>query len=116
MSTVTEKTNLAEEYADSLAGTLADIWTAIDADGEYEGQDAREYLDEMPLEIVWRKGSPFEVLLTFGGPNAWIEQDARYDDVELKVAWGGDRAERRSEAIARTAEYFRECVDMGDES
>lgn len=111
MSTMTEHRNLAAEYADTLSGTLEEIWAAIDADEEYEGQDAREYLDEMPLEIVWRKGSPFEVLLTFGGPNAWIEQDARYDNPELKVAWGGDRSERRGEAITRTADYFREMVD-----
>lgn len=112
MSTMTERKNLAAEYADTLAQTLAEIWAAIDADEDYEDQDAREYLDEMPLEIVWRMGSPFEVLLTFGGPNAWIEQDARYDAVELKVAWGGDRAERRGEAITRTADYFRELVDQ----
>lgn len=111
MDTMTERKNLAAEYADSLAETLAEIWAAIDADEEYEEQDAREYLDEMPLEIVWRKGSPFEVLLTFGGPNAWIEQDARYDSPELQVAWGGDRATRRSDAIARTAEYFMETVE-----
>lgn len=110
MDTMTDK-NLAAEYADTLAETLSEIWEAIDSEQEYEGQDAREYLDEMPLEIVWQAGSPFEVLLTFGGPNAWIEQDARYDSPELKVAWGGDRAERRSDAIRRTADYFREMVD-----
>ena len=111
MSSMTQTQNHAAEYADSMVETLTEIWDAIDADEEYEGQDAREYLDEMPLEIVWQAGSPFEVLLTFGGPNAWIEQDARYEDVTLEVAWGGDRATRRGEAIRRTADYFRELAE-----
>ena len=111
-SMATEKRNMAQEQADAYAETLEEIWAAIDADEEYEDQDPREYLDEMPLEIVWQAGSPFEILFGVGGPSTWIEQDARYDNPELISVWGGDRGVVRSEAIRRTADYFRELVDQ----
>lgn len=136
MTTMTANTtNLAADYARSLASTLDSIWQAADgelltpcqdcngtgtmedssdcsdcdgagevATDQYGGQPALDYLDEMPLEVVWEKGEPFAVLLTFGGPNAWIFGGGRMDPgYHLDVYWDTHAVER-SDGIRRTGE------------
>lgn len=44
---------------------------------QYEGSDPFEYLDEMPLEIVWEPGEPFAVVLGTGGPHIEITGGGR---------------------------------------
>jgi len=97
-------------YALSLRETLAEVWDAIDAGEDYEGEDASEYLAEMPLEIVWEHGEPFSVLLTFGGPTAEITGGGRSGGYVLTVSWG-ETVELRGDAITRTGEHFRELVE-----
>ena len=110
--------NMLREQLESTRDDLADLWRRIDAldtnPDDPEG-DPIEELSERPLEIVWEKGTPFSVLLTFGGPNVWIECDSRdvTPDYVLKGAWGGERDEIRGESITRTGEYFRELVEEG---
>lgn len=114
--------NLAQRQAESQRDLLTELWERVDAvnaGGAYESQheDPRDELDELPLEVVWEKGTPFSVLLGFGGPNVWIECDSRdvTPDYVLHVAWGGDRAELRGESVTRTGEYFRELVEETDQ-
>lgn len=108
---MSERENLAAGQAESMRELLTEVWAAIDADEEYEGQDAREYLDEMPLEVVWEHGTPFAVVLGTGGPHVEVTQDTRGGGASLEVYWGSDRATLRGDAISRTADYFREYVD-----
>lgn len=110
MTTMTER-NMAQEQADAYAETLEEVWQAIDNDEEYEGQDAREYLDEMPLEIVWEKGEPFAVVLGTGGPHTEITGGGRSNSYDLRSYWGGDKGRRSSDAIRRTGDYFRELAE-----
>lgn len=110
--------NMLRETLEGTRDSLSELWARIDADDNGEGSEyyePRDELDDRPLEIVWRKGSPFSVLLTFGGPNIWIECDARYDVYTLRGAWGGETDELHGDSITRTGEYFRELVDEGDE-
>lgn len=113
---------------------LMELWERIDApdpifnnytddpDDVLTSDEAREEMDELPLSVTWQKGVPFEVLLAFGGPNIWIECDARYDRYVLKGGWAGDYAEMTdpwsddaAKPITRTGEYFRALVDMDEE-
>jgi hypothetical protein len=112
----TERDTTSQGYAENLDQLLAEVWAAIDADEDYESQPANEYLDEMPLEIVWEKGEPFSVLLTFGGPSAQIVKEARWDNYRLDVHWWGDSATLTSEAITRTGRYFYEFIEETDEA
>lgn len=131
--------NMAQDQADAYFETLADIWATIDGermvkcdecggfgdecdecDGtgevaatEYEGQDPREFLDQLPLEIVWEVGEPFAVVLGTGGPHTEITGGGRASGAgyELWSYWGGDKGVRRGGPVARTGEYFRELVE-----
>lgn len=116
MSTMTE-TNMAQDYADTLAETLSEVVAAIESGEEYEGQDAREYLDEMPLEFVSEKGEPFSILLTCGGPTAEIVWSGRSgpDHARLESYWGGDKGYRSSGAIRYVANYFSELMEADTE-
>src|SRR5690606_41715516 len=53
MSNATEQ---ARETAVHTRELLEEVWEAIDQGGEYEDTDALDYLDEMPLEIIWEVG------------------------------------------------------------
>lgn len=108
--------NAAQTYADQLAETLAEVVAAIEAGEDYEGQDAREYLDEMPLELVAEKGEPFSVLLTLGGPNAEIAWSGRSgpNSAMLHAVWGIDRGSKSSPAIRYVANYFSELMEGND--
>lgn len=114
MNTMTAEKTLSQKQAASTVELLEEVWAAIDADEEYEGQAAREYLDEMPLEIVWEKGEPFAVVLGTGGPHVEITGGGRSGGYDLNVYWAGDNARSRGEAITRTGEYFREYVEEAD--
>ena len=106
--------NLAEEYADTLVRSLTELWDAMDSapDSEYDGYESPyEALMAMPLEITREVGEPFRILLTFGGPNAWITSNAHGEWAKLKVSWGGDTARRYGPVIDRTAHYFAELWD-----
>lgn len=89
---------------------LEEVWAAIDSGEEYEGQDATEYLDEMPLEIVFERGEPFAVVLGTGGPHVEITGGGRSPYV-LSVYWAGESATVHGDAIDRTGIYFRESFE-----
>lgn len=126
--------NLAYEQAQSQRACLADYWDAIDhVENEHNGRpdeddcetcreiageygdsadDMREYLDEMPLEIVWEVGEPFAVVLGTGGPHVEITGGGRQGGYQLHVYWGGDHSVVTGQAVTRTGEYFREYVEQ----
>ena len=102
--------NMAYDTATHMQDMLTELWQAIDAGTEYDGQDAREYLDELPLEIVWQMGEPFAVVLATGGPHVEITGGGRQAGYALHVYWG-DKSTVSNGAIARTGEYFRELAE-----
>lgn len=108
-------TALASEYADGVRDSIEEMMTeyaAYNAPGDDTNESALEALDEYPLELVWQKGAPFEVVITVGGPDARIVHDVRWNDWTLVVRWGTDTAsERRSEHITAMGEYFLTLVD-----
>ena len=90
--------NLAEEYADTLVRSLTELWDAMDSDpdSEYDGYESPyEALMAMPLEITREVGEPFRILLTFGGPNAWITSNAHGE-------WAKSSPPRSSAPISTT--------------
>jgi hypothetical protein len=108
-----ETRDMCYDQAVSSKELLGEIWDAIDAAGEYEGQDAREYLDEWPLEIVWELGEPFAVVLGTGGPHVEIRGGGRHDGMgyTLHVYWSGEHVTMSGESITRTGAYFRDLVE-----
>lgn len=110
---MTDSKDLTREHADSVRAMLADLWTAIDAGEPYDGSDdAREYLNDWPLEIVWEAGEPFAVVLGTGGPHVEITGGGRASGsgYMLSVYLGGNEVIVRGEGITRTGDYFRELV------
>lgn len=127
--------NLAAGQADAWAATLAEYWAAFDhlADppawhdsGDCEECDdiratldidpdrdaLQEYLDELPLELVWEVGEEFAVVLGTGGPHTEIVGGSpRSGAYRLECYWGGHRATRSGEAVTRTGDYFRELLE-----
>lgn len=103
--------NLATEYADDVAQSIEEHMTYVRSDDNDVREAATETLSYYPLEIVWQKGAPFEVVITVGGPDARIVHDVRWNDWKLEVVWGGDTAVRRSEHITAMGEYFLALVD-----
>jgi hypothetical protein len=101
------------DQGNSTKEILTEVWEAIDADVKYEDQDAREYLQEMPLEIVWELGEEFAVVLGTGGPHVEITGGGRSGSYKLTVYWAGEKATVSGAAITRTGEYFREMVEEG---
>lgn len=102
-----------------IAAQDGDMCEACDGEGkttQYEGQDAREYLEEMPLETVWEKGEPFAVVLGTGGPHLEIRGGTRHDGdgYALHGYWTGEHITVRGEGVDRTGEYFREMVEELD--
>lgn len=128
---------LATEYADTMVDSIGGIMARYDGTGHDEDcelhdsgdcpspgcaaddvdvcecqERAREELDETyALELVAEVGEPFSVLLTYGGPTAWVEWTARLgtSSATLKVTWSSDVVLRRSAAIRALADYYA-CV------
>jgi RecJ-like exonuclease len=103
-----------------IAAQDGDMCEACDGEGTihtYEGSDAREYLEEMPLEIVWEKGEPFAVVLGTGGPHIEIRGGTRHDGMGYAIHgyWAGEHSTWSSEGVERTGEYFREQVEQSDD-
>ena len=105
------KLSLASKQASHTRELLEDIWEAIDQGGEYEDTDATDYLDELPLEIVWEMGEPFAVILGTGGPHVEITGGGRSGEYALTVYWGGAEATVHGDAIDRTGAYFRDMYE-----
>lgn len=105
---------LASNYGRGMEQSLGEIWDAIDSGEEYEGQDAREYLDEMVLEIVNHRGAPLQIVLTVGGPDsrimATLNNVGEVLHAHLATTWDGEDV-RTSGAIRRTADYFAELLE-----
>lgn len=95
------------------AGEICNDCDGTDFVYTYEGQDAREYLEELPLEVVWEVGEEFAVVLGTGGPHVEITGGGRNGAYNLHVYWAGDHAQESGSAITRTGEYFRELYDKG---
>jgi RecJ-like exonuclease len=96
--------------------TDVDLCEVCDGEGTvhtYEGSDAQEYLDEMPLEIVWEYGEPFAVVLGTGGPHIEIRGGTRHDGSGYTIHgyWSGEHSTWSGEGVTRTGEYFRSMVD-----
>lgn len=77
----------------------------------YEDQDAVDYLDEMPLGIVWELGEEFAVVLGTGGPHVEIVGGGRNGGYRLVGHWAGETVTVTGEAITRTGEHFRSMVE-----
>lgn len=100
----TQDQQMTEDYADTIAERVRELatgledqenWTHPDGPEYGQGEDALyDYMSEWPLELVYEKGQPLAVLVTFGGPNAWLFRD-RYQGDRIFVAWGGNQASRR---------------------
>lgn len=115
MSTMTEDFQThVRDTADGYVSTLGLLWDHIDRDEEFEGEEPRDYLESLPLEIVWEKGEPFAVVLGTGGPHVEITGGGRQGGYELTVYWGSSPVARRGESISRTGEYFREMLEEGE--
>lgn len=122
---MTERENMAQPHADSLAETLATIWEAHDAGdaidpdtgerveggGDQFSEDPLEYLSGLPLEVVYEPGRPFAIVFSTGGPHVEIEQDLGSNDPSVRAYWSSDRGIARNSAVRRTADYFREMVE-----
>lgn len=81
---------------------------------DYEGSDPMDYLNELPLEVVWERGELFAVVLGTGGPHIEIRGGTRHDGMSytLHGYWGGEHVTVSGQAITRTGEYFRDLVDQ----
>jgi hypothetical protein len=100
-------------------GEDSDDCEACDSEGTiytYEGSNAQEYLDEMPLEIVWEKGEPFAIVLGTGGPHIEIRGGTNHDGSGYTIHgyWSGEHSTWGSEGVTRTGEYFREIAEEQD--
>jgi hypothetical protein len=105
--------DLARDQAESTRRLLEEVWEAIDNDTQIEDQDGYEYLEAMPLEIVWEVGEEFAVVLGTGGPHTEITGGGRGGGYELHCYWGGHTV-LRGTAITRTGGHFREQMqDQG---
>lgn len=118
--------NLNETTADGYAASIANFFKRYELAGRYAGGSTRaqedferltEELDNWPLELVAQAGSPFEIVLTVGGPDVRIEWDARWGtrSAELVVRWSGSAPARRSSAaISEMAHYFADLMRPED--
>ena len=106
---MTENTQ-AREYAEDVRDSLTELWAEIDSPDSEDHEDAYGELEERPLEVVYRAGAAFRVVLTVGGPYAAIVQDGP-EEPYLEVFWGSDSAKLYGESITRTADYFREMYE-----
>lgn len=105
--------DLATDYAESLAETIAASVRAFDDGRQLEGQPADEYLDQWPLEVVRQVGRRFEVVLTVGGPDARLTCDLdsggdRWGPAVLEVTWGSHTATRHGLDVDRLADFYVE--------
>ena len=118
MASMTERTSTRDmclEQAKATVETLEGIWDAQDTGEEYGESDPLEYLDEMPLEIVFEAGEPFAIVLGTGGPHVEIRGGTRHDgsSYAVHVYWSGEHVTygHSSNGVQRTGEYFRERVE-----
>lgn len=129
---------MCQQQADNTRDLLAVVWQAIDhgeecdagersactdcdeyvhalgldsdAVGNQVAEAAREYLEDMPLELVWERGEPFAVVLGTGGPHVEVTGGGRASGsgYQVDVYWAGERATARGAGVTRTGDYFRE--------
>ena len=118
---MTADQRMTEDYADTIAERVAelakglsdpDAWVSEDGADYGEGaDDFYEHIGDWPLEVRYERGEPFSVLVTFGGPNAWLIRD-RFGGDRIEVFWGGDHAVRRGGADVRAVlDYFESYAD-----
>lgn len=121
----------AQMLADQLEGKLATLETlldAVDRDGWHDdthesedeegcpdcgllideyGDDPHTALAELPLEVVGRVGRPLSILLTFGGPNIWVEHDLSEHSSCIVGYWGSDKVIRHNDdVLSRAIDYY----------
>lgn len=107
---MTADQRMTEDYADTIAARVEELATGLDNPDAWVSPDGAEYgegaddfydhLSEWPLEVKFERGEPFSVLVTFGGPNAWLVRD-RFGGDRVEVYWGVDHATRRGGAALR---------------
>lgn len=73
----------------------------------------RQYMDELPLEVVKRVGTPLAILLTYGGPNIEVVQDVRGGGAYLEGSWGGETVKLYGgDALQWVIDYFIDRDDL----
>ena len=76
------------------------------------GDDPREALDELPLELVAKVGRPLSILLTYGGPNVMVEHDLGEPSPRIVGYWGGDKVVRYDgELLGRAIDFYFPDLD-----
>lgn len=71
------------------------------------GDDPHDALHELPLELVAEVGRPLTILLTYGGPNIWVEHDLGEPSPVIVGYWGGDKVERHNgDVLTRAIEWY----------
>lgn len=101
-----EKTT-SEMLQEILDSTITQLTEAKFSD------EAMDEFREGILEIRYKRGTPFVVLLGFGGPNVWIEHDTMTTQWALKGAWGSDSAVLYDPVVKEIGEMMLELVDNG---
>lgn len=131
MNTQTTTQTTAEILTEQVENKLATLETLLDAadrDGWHDdthesddpdecaecatlvdeyGDDPREALDELPLELVAEVGRPLSILLTYGGPSIMVEHDLGESYPRIVGYWGGDEVVRYSDdVLSRAIDYY----------
>lgn len=71
------------------------------------GDDPHDALHELPLELVAKVGRPLSILLTFGGPNIWVEHDLGEPSPRIVGYWGSDKVVRYDhKLLGRVIDYY----------
>jgi len=104
---------MAMEYAQGLADTLREEW----ANGS--GYDYMDRAWDSVLDYRYTKNASGDLvgvslLVTFGGPNAWLEFDGR--GCEVQASWYSDTQRVYvpcGDLSAGVLEYFEEVVPVG---
>lgn len=110
--------NLAEEYADSMMGTVhhmlqhASGEECSEADCGY-GEDLWGWLDVLEVSTLTdptgHHGAHLSIALTLGGPNAFLRRD--FGEDRLEVFWGSDVARRYRGEVSELLDRFAECLE-----
>ena len=98
--------SVIDEFSNSQ--DLNDIW------GEWLNSDVLEVTLKGTRNIAggneWVTDS-VELLLTYGGPNIWLDYDLARDSYTLRGAWGGDSDERRGLDFPTLTAYLDGITD-----
>lgn len=97
--------------SEGVRDLLADLGVEPDSEhGEWDHDAAlervREDLD--PLSTTYKKGEPFDVALTIGGPNIYLVHFGGHGGAQLRGAWGSGWETIISPDVTRAVEFYLE--------